>query len=499
MATFTFVDTMKRRGINIFSSGNLCHLAILMSLMTFVACEKDISTTTDTAYFGGEIINPKNDRVILSKSGKGIDTLRLDKNNRFIYKMNDLQPGLYTFELVAGDANELQMVLIEPGDSIMFRLNTLEFDESLVYTGKGAKKNNFLIEMFLDGENEERALLGFSQLPPRDFEEKVDSMRKDKIKKLKQFDDSNTPSELFDEIAKVNINYAYYLSKEVYPFANYSKSEKKIIESLPKDFYDFRKDVNYNYTLVEGYFPYYYFLKRHFENMALTKHFKHSKDSVFNRKCAGYSTTRLNLIDSLIQEPSIKDPLLLRATMEFISNNKNVGDYDELLQSFLAKSSNEDHKHYVSNVINSLKELKPGNYLPNIAVYNTKGEEVDLKNVGGNGQPKVLYFWSNAYMNYFQDCHKKAKELKVKYPEVNFLAINTSFHDVNTWEQVLKKYKTNTDNEYLFKNVAQAQKRLAIYPMNKVMIIDKDGKIINPHTNMFSYDFEEQLLGMLNQ
>ena len=40
---------------------------------------------------------------------------------------------------------------------------------------------------------------------------------------------------------------------------------------------------------------------------------------------------------------------------------------------------------------------------------------------------------------------------------------------------------------------------LAINPINKVIIIDNKGKIVNPHTNMFSMHFEEQLLGLLNR
>ena len=39
----------------------------------------------------------------------------------------------------------------------MFRLNTLDFDESLVFTGEGAKKNNYLINLFLEHEKEEKS------------------------------------------------------------------------------------------------------------------------------------------------------------------------------------------------------------------------------------------------------------------------------------------------------------------------------------------------------
>ena len=65
---------------------------------------------------------------VISKSDSVLDTVKLDDHNRFAYKINDLQPGFYTFR----HGSEIQKVLLEPNDSIMFRLNTYDFDESLV-------------------------------------------------------------------------------------------------------------------------------------------------------------------------------------------------------------------------------------------------------------------------------------------------------------------------------------------------------------------------------
>src|SRR5690554_8152381 len=109
------------------------HLYFLLFLMlTFVSCKKDAKQNEgDIAYLGGEIINPSNNYVVLLKGNSVIDTLPLDTKNRFLYKVKELIPGLYTFS----HGGEIQMVLLEPLDSIMFRLNTMEFDESLVFTG----------------------------------------------------------------------------------------------------------------------------------------------------------------------------------------------------------------------------------------------------------------------------------------------------------------------------------------------------------------------------
>ena len=405
-----------------------------------------------------------------------------------------MEPGLYTFH----HGVELQMVLLEPNDSIMFRLNTMEFDESLVFTGKGAKKNNYLINLFLNSEIEEKAILGFSQLSADLFEDKLDSIRDSKLAKLQIFSAKQTTSSLFKELVEANINYDYYLSKEVYPFVNYTYTEREILESLPEDFYSYRGQLNYNENNLQDYFSYYSFLKHHFENMALAEHFKRSTDNIFNRQSLDYSLIKLNLIDSLMKNEDIKNSLLAGSTIEFISNNKNVENYDAILKSFIDKSTNTDQKEYVSNIVSSLKELKSGNKLPDVKVFDVHNNELNLRFVTNN-KPSVFFFWSQANLMHVKECHDKVNELKIKYPEVAFVGINANNENKELWKKTLEKYNLLDETEYIFKYPKEAKQALAIYPINKVIIVNGKGLIENAHTNMFSINFEEELLGALNQ
>ena len=80
---------------------------VLIVFMLF-GCKKDTTAAEgDIAYFGGEIINPNTNYIVLSKSETIIDTIKLDGRNRFIYKVKNLQEGLYTFK----HGGEYQMVL----------------------------------------------------------------------------------------------------------------------------------------------------------------------------------------------------------------------------------------------------------------------------------------------------------------------------------------------------------------------------------------------------
>lgn len=470
--------------------------ALFVSTFILTSCQNDAKVEDGAAYIGGEVVNPKNNFVILSKSENVLDTIRLDENNRFLYKVENVEKGLYTFRLWASEGLEYQMVLLEPNDSLLFRLNTLEFDESLVYTGNGAKKNNYLINLFLDGEAEDKTILGFSQLPPKEFERRLDSIRAHKLTRLKQFNAKNPSSETFNNLVKGNINYDYYLSKEVYPFVNYGNTERENFKNLPEDFYNYRKNIDYNYCELMDYFPYYSFLKHHFENLALSEHFKKSDDSVFNLKSLDYNLIRLNLIDSLMVNDSIKNSLLAQTAVEFISNSKNTDDYDGLLRSYSSKNTNKNNDRYVNNMVNSLKGLKAGERLPEITILNYNNKELSLDKI--IKKPTVVYFWSSAYRSH-NDSHRKATELKIKYPEVDFIAINAGSSNQANWKKLLSQYNYSKYDEFIFKEPEIAKHKLAISPINKVMIIDKNGKIVNAHTNMFSVMFEEELLGLLNQ
>ena len=39
-------------------------------------------------------------------------------------------------------------------------------------------------------------------------------------------------------------------------------------------------------------------------------------------------------------------------------------------------------------------------------------------------KPTVIHFWSREYKSHFKESHIKIKELKDKYPEINFISIN---------------------------------------------------------------------------
>ncbi|GAA4270145.1 TlpA family protein disulfide reductase [Hyunsoonleella aestuarii] len=470
------------------------YFALLLSILAFVGCKKESnSIDKNYAFLGGQIINPKNNFVVVAKPETIQDTIILDGNNRFLYKIENLTEGLYTFR----HGDEFQMVLLESQDSLLLRLNTLDFDESLVYSGRGAKKNNYFIDEFLQNEKQEKSVFKYCQLEAKDFEKKIEYIKSKKLKHLDHFKSKYETSTLFNKLAKANIDYNYYFNKEIYPFVHYGKNKAEILASLPSGFYEYRKNVNYNDDFLKDYFSYQSFLKSNFNNLALKEHLEHSKKDYFDSKSVCFTLDKLKLIDSLVDKSSIKNDLLYHYTINFLTKNKSESCSEAVLKSFLAKSDNKEQNDLIKHYSLAIYKLKKGKILPEVAIIDCKNNEYDLNAVINT--PTVFCFWSHSIYSHFKDTHKKLEELKLKYPEVSFVTVNIDNYDLKMMTKTLKRNKLSCKDKYQLKNPEESKEVLALYPITKAIIVDKNKKIIDSNTNIFYSNFEEQLLGLLNK
>ena len=199
-------------------------LLLICTLLSFVlSCTNLEETKTLVTYVGGEIVNPKGDYVYFLKDDQPLDSVPLDDNNKFLFKTKNIEAGLYTFSHV-----EFQVLYLNPGDSLMLRVNTLEFDESLSFTGMGSKSNNLLIDLFLLNEAEIGLMPSYYILTPTHFEEKLDSLKNIRLKIYNEFVQKTNPVNSFKYIAEANINYDYFSKK----FISRPMNEEKVVRPI---------------------------------------------------------------------------------------------------------------------------------------------------------------------------------------------------------------------------------------------------------------------------
>ncbi|MBP2833977.1 hypothetical protein J8281_17405 [Aquimarina sp. U1-2] len=466
----------------------LLHI-ILSFLLCYIfnSCTSPKQNGRSETYIGGEIVNPNTNYVILSKGNKENDTILLDDDNRFMYKIENLEEGIYFIR----HNPENQIVLIEKGDSILLRLNTLEFDESLVFTGDGARKNNFLVDTYLQNEIERNKLrrseLGLS---PSYFKRHQDSLLQQKLKAYDKLIDTYELSALTKKIAQASIVYDYYTRHELYFHRRYGVGGLDAAQDLPSTFFDFRESINFNDEDLKRLYAYNRYLNYYFRNSSLIDYTSKFPNQLGK---TGSTTYKLNLIDSMVQNPYIKNNLLRRVTANFLLESNDDNDSNAVLDHYLSVSSNKKSQKELKKLHKDVSKLRPNNKIPEQSLITAKGETIKLSSLFEK-PITALYFWSMDRKDHFVKSHNKASYLSTIYPNIDFIAINTDDEQTKNWLKTIKRHHYNLGKEYEFKHPKCASEELVLYNRNKVILVDKEGKIINSKADLFSSKLEKQLL-----
>ena len=163
-------------------------------------------------FLGGQIVNPSSRAVTLYQGTQVIEMLDLGENLRFQRQYDSLPDGIYKLEHLP----EYQTLLLEDQDSLWVRINAAAFDESMVYSGVGASKNNFLLELFLKQEAENNYLSSKYSNNKRTFNAIIDSLLLEKKQLWIQMDSLNTLSPIAQKVTQAAYIYPYANIRERY-------------------------------------------------------------------------------------------------------------------------------------------------------------------------------------------------------------------------------------------------------------------------------------------
>jgi hypothetical protein len=458
------------------------------------SCEEKTKRGTQT-HIGGEIVNSNNNYLTLEKDGRFIDSIQILKNGTFNYSFEDenFNSGLYTIR----HSPEGQVFYIEEGDSLLLRVNTKEFDESLMYTGNKAPENNFLMEMYLLNERDNKLILSYYKISPEEFAVKTDSIKEQRKEQLLDLQAENDFSEEFITLANKTIDYEYYDLRERYAYLiNVYFNEFK--NKLPKGFFAYRKNIDFNDKSLQSYYTYQRFLDNYLKNKAITRCLSNStnKNKCLNTASVENLKYRLIIADSLFTIDNLRDRYIGRFARKQINSAKNEAQIDstlKLLKTFGYPEAKYDELKALGRL---QKNYFEGKYVGDAKLISPNGENVILKNL--LSKPTITFTWS-VYVSIHKEQHDKINELRNKYPEIQFLGVNIDEEDsYELWVRALNNFDYEKDFElkirergddfYLYKNF-----------LNKVMLINKKAVIINPDLDIFSPNFELQLLEFLNQ
>ncbi|GLB52427.1 hypothetical protein NBRC110019_14670 [Neptunitalea chrysea] len=467
----------------------------IIFIITIVSCGDDNDAVT---YFGGQIVNPKSDIVVLYKNDIAVDTVFLDDHNKFMFEFEDLKSGLYKFE----SEPEYQHFILEKGDSLLLRLNTMDFDESLVFSGKGAKKNNFFIDQFLKEEDDEKLIKGdFLKYPAHIFKEKIDSLHNQRVANLNEFEKHNHISEYSKKLLHSNIDFNLYRYMEIYPLLYNNMYDKKLnLSDLDNNFYSYRKEINVNQEDLNDFTPLTRYLRFYSAGEAyknvVKDHPEFSHDSIVST--IEYQIEKLKVLGNEIQEINTHDNTMRNAAYIYFFNDKrDLSKDDVYINSFITYNKENKYLPEVKDLYKNIQGLKSGKKLDSITFVCEQGNHLTIKQINKK-QLTVYYFWALNQKNHFHNIIKRVHQLNKRFPKVKFVGINRDL-DQKTWVATLKKYHLDATCQYRITDFEYTHQKLIINKMNKVLVIDSNGVIIDAFANIYDGNFESILSAAKNK
>ena len=448
-----------------YFSQPLTLLSLLVLLFSFSSCDYQEETTY--TYFGGKIKNPKDKFVYLTKGKKILDSARLNDHNKFSFKIDSLELGLYSFKHGA----EFQYLYLEPKDSLLIYLNSWDFDESLIFSGKGSAKNNFLINLYLEQEHIEKDFKNNYKLNETEFSEEIDKGIKKHLETYNQFlsNEEAAPSKFFDKLVKTGIYVPYYFYKERYAYNHKKALGLKKAPQLSSDFYDYRKRIELNDESLLDYGWNLAFINNFLYNLAHEEKMKDPENRIFELEF-------MKVVDKRIHVEDFKNSLLAKGVWGSLSNkNLTKDETDQVYAYFFEHCKDEKYITELTKSIAQKEKISCGEDFPSLTAYGIDDSEVEINKLIKNTNA-VIYFWPTE-LGRIELLNEKLNYLEKHHPEVVFIGIERNKTD-KEWKEFISSKKLSKNNQF---KLAKDSESYGWYEgdMARTIIVNNEGKVEN--------------------
>ncbi len=423
-----------------------------LSILFLFSCSKQAPETTVIA--SGEISNPVADMVTIS-AGDETYTLDLSEDGTFADTLEIMNEGYYNLS----HGQEGTSIYLIPGKAINIKLDSKEFDESLVYSGPGSNASTYLAAKQLRKE-EERSnfdVKAFYSADEAEFIKSVDEKNAGNMDFLGSFTDLPLS---FTANEKENLNFEKLMNLFSYQQAHsyfMNKTDFEPSSSVTSQFENVDFDNEENFINYDNY-------------RNLSMNYYSSMASEDDIDVVG------DKISSL-KSPSIKKAVLRNMSYQISPSNE---DLSKVVDIILSNADDEDFKSEISAKYESMKALAKGQPSPSFEYANISGEMVSSESLKG----KLVYV--DVWATWCGPCKREIpylKEVEEKYKDkgVEFVSISIDKQkDKQKWidfvnAESLKGVQVIADNDWNSDFV----KSYSITGIPRFLLIDENGNILN--------------------
>ena len=451
------------------------YLTILL-LPLMAACT---SKGPKEAIIAGSLPNFTDSIALLN--GKGLsDTIHLNADKTFTYKVMLNKPTLYTFRAYR---TQVPVYLI-PGETVNVDIDFSNLSEGPKFSGSLVKTNQYLLER----SKSLRTIIGNWQdlygAEVDQFNLKLDTI---KGKLTDMLDSIKNESEEILNLEKARVDYYIQYLK-----ANYPEYNAEILgEEFNSDSADYSmfNDFNPN-KCCHLMFDEYSNLVNKYISLKLSKEVNLNE---FYEKPAIERLSKLfAVIDTNISNPEIRDYLKHNDLVEEIQFGKFYELSDEV-NAFVEKCQTVGYKNKVNAIFTKKMQLAPGKPAPLFKEKDIDGKEVSLENLKGN----LVYvdFWATWCGPCKYELPYLAK-LEKEYHGKKIVFVSMSVDDdFSAWENKVKNEKLQ--GVQLHAEGAWASVPATSYQVKAIptfFLIDGNGMIILPNAPRPSSEEIRQLI-----
>jgi hypothetical protein len=429
------------------------------------------------------VVNPNNRYILFCKDSNVLDTIILNTDNTFFKKFDSLVPGMYSFR----HDPEYQYIYFDKNDSLMVRINSEDFDESITFCGRGDEKNNFMMELFLKNEHDRSLMFNIFDKNIGQFDKEIDSSFQSK----KNFYDKKKErigwNEDFDHYAKAMLEFFHYSKKELYPVVHRMRTGENIEKKLPADFYAFRKTIDFNNKDFTNFSPFVRYLSHMMNNLSANEDWDNRSEL---DRAFLINSKKLQLADSIFKNKKIKNVVLDNIAFTYLLEDQNMVNNKKFLDKYHALSTDKNQHNEIKKIGDAIQLLKENNPLPNATLVDLNNKIVPVKSL--ITKKTVLFFWTKNLESHFIAAHKRVLDFEKKYPDYDFVSICVD-ESQDKWKNLLKNYNFPGIREYRVENFDNLKDHWVLNKIHRTMVLNADGTINNAFVSLFDVNFESHL------
>jgi len=434
-------------------------IALLLILVTVFSCSNE--KPVDHIILKGKITNIGEGNIsIMNGNGKINFPIKVAEDGTFLDTLN-IEPGQYIMAYAKARRANLYL---EKGYDLTINFDANDSDNTITFSGKGAKENEYVLEKdkLVKAEMGDRRALFL--LEEAEFKAKMQDF---KVKASNLLKASEKLTENFIAVESRNINYQYLSSIGAYERSHAMFIKDREFKVSP-EFLNELEGINYN---IE-------------------------EDYVFSNAYKGLVTSKNGLNARALMETDSLDFYLanmVAATTfenEFIKNSllyyyatkgmDRADDLDKFYEVYNANSTNEKNNIEVAAIYNKLIKVAKGKPSPTFNYENYEGGKTSLEDLKGK------YTYIDVWATWCGPCKTEIpflKEVEAKYHGKNIQFVSISIDrakDYEKWRKMIadlnlvgiqliadKDWKSEFVQDYMIKGIP------------RFIIIDPAGNIVD--------------------